>query len=103
MSEQELPGIPAAVQVIDAAEGTPMTLDEHIQACLEFKAAHPGSGSWLVQKYLAGARYHAGRVELAHPKVSLIKSQGRAIAVPQFWQAKYDDESLRGAPVVRLL
>lgn len=102
MSTADLPGIQPAFKVLDAAEGTPMTLDEHIAECVAFRDAHPGSGQWLVQKYLAGARYHAGKVELAFPKVNVIKGQGRAIAIPQFWQAQYDDESQRGEPVVRL-
>lgn len=90
------------LRFVDPAAGDRRTLDQHIAACIALRDANPGSGDWPVQKYMAGARQHAGAVHVAHIKVKLISNVGRAVALPAFWQAGFDDEASKGPPVVRV-
>ena len=89
-------------QVFDVAKGDKTTLDELIERLLDFRAANPGSGGMLVEKYLAGARWHAGKVELAHAKVVRMETAGRVVAIPQFWSPQYDEPGLKGPACVRI-
>lgn len=89
------------LRFVDPVAGTKCTLTEFIAACQVFRDAHPGSGNWPVQKYMGGARQHAGIASVAYMKLKPIPSVGKVQVLPQFWQAGFDDESLKGPPVVR--